>query len=128
MGTLLAGAAHAPRDSWIGVDGPHGIGVDPSTGVAIDKGVSTRVADRDAQCAVLVERVSGAGVRCGAPVPGERRSSQAQGRLKLVTKDAPSASVGEDAVFTEPAPLASTTYLPAAAAFGAKSSAAGDTT
>lgn len=51
MGRLLAFLARLtnPGDGWIGVDAARGIGVDPSTAVAIDKGVATRLADRDAQ-------------------------------------------------------------------------------
>ncbi|MBT2303732.1 cyanophycinase [Variovorax paradoxus] len=51
MGRLLAFLARLtnPGDGWIGADAARGIGVDPSTAVAIDKGVATRLADRDAQ-------------------------------------------------------------------------------
>jgi cyanophycinase-like exopeptidase len=49
MGRLLAFLARLtnPRDGWIGVDAARGIGVDPSTAVAIEKGIATRLADLD---------------------------------------------------------------------------------
>jgi len=51
MGRLLAFLARLTNsgDGWIGVDAARGIGVDPSTAVAIEKGVATRLADRDSK-------------------------------------------------------------------------------
>ena len=50
MGRLLAFLARLtnPGDGWISVEAARGIGVDPLTAVAIEKGVATRLADRDA--------------------------------------------------------------------------------
>jgi cyanophycinase-like exopeptidase len=55
MGRLLAFLARLTNsgDGWISVEAARGIGVDPSTAVAIDKGVATRLADQDANGADL---------------------------------------------------------------------------